>query len=78
MLRLDDGRYALIEFKLGSRQIEEGVEHLLKLQNLIRKFNETECAKMKEPELLIVITGGEMAYRRKDGVYIIPIGCLKE
>ena len=78
VLRLNDGRYALIEFKLGSRQIEEGVEHLLTLQNLIRSFNETESIKMKEPELLIVITGGEMAYRRKDGVCIIPIGCLRD
>ena len=78
VLRLDDGRYALVEFKLGSKQIEEGVEHLLKLQNLIHKFNETENSKIKEPQLLIVITGGEMAFRRKDGVYIIPVGCLRE
>lgn len=78
VLRLDDGRYALIEFKLGSRQIEEGVEHLLRIQSLIRKHNEAENVKIKEPELLMVITGGEMAYRRKEGVYIIPIGCLRD
>ena len=79
VLRLDDGRYALIEFKLGGRYIEEGTEHLLTMLNLIRKNNKTEgAAKIREPDLLIVITGGEMAYRRKDGVYIIPIGCLRE
>jgi len=78
VLRLNDGRYTLIEFKLGSRQIEEGAEHLLALQNLIRKYNAVESVKINEPEFLTIITGGEMAYRRKDGIYIIPVGCLKE
>jgi uncharacterized protein len=78
VLRLNDGRYTLIEFKLGSRQIEEGAEHLLALQNLIRKYNTAESVKIKEPEFLTIITGGEMAYRRKDGIYIIPVGCLNE
>ena len=82
VLRLGDGRYALIEFKLGSSQIEEGIQHLQTIQSLIRKYNESNGAassgaNIKEPELLIIITGGEMAYRRKDGIYIIPIGCLK-
>ena len=76
VLHLSDGRYALIEFKLGSRQIEEGAKHLLTLLNLIQKHNETQNVKIKEPDLLIIITGGEMAYRRKDGIYLIPIGCL--
>jgi predicted AAA+ superfamily ATPase len=78
VLRLNDGRYALIEFKLGSKQIEEGAEHLLTMQNLIRKYNAAESVKIREPDLLIIITGGEMAYRNKDGIYIIPIGCLRE
>jgi len=77
VLHLGDGRYALIEFKLGSRQIEEGAKNLLTMLNLIQKFNETQSVKIKEPELLIIITGGEMAYRRKDGIYLIPIGCLR-
>jgi predicted AAA+ superfamily ATPase len=78
VLRLGDGRYALIEFKLGSKQIEEGAKHLLTMQNLICKYNAAENVKIKKPELLIVITGGEIAYRRKDGVYLIPIGCLRD
>jgi len=77
VLHLVDGRYALIEFKLGSNQIEEGAAHLLELKNLIQKANEEKRAKLREPDLLIVITGGEMAYTRKDGVKIIPIGCLR-
>jgi hypothetical protein len=45
---------------------------------MINKYNAAESVKIKEPEFLIVITGGEMAYRRKGGIYIIPIGCLRE
>lgn len=78
VLHLADGRYALIEFKLGSKQIDEGAKHLLELKQLIIKHNnENTKAKIKEPDLLIIITGGEMAFTRNDGVKIIPIGCLK-
>lgn len=72
ILHLNDGRYALIEFKLGSKQIEEAAKHLLELNELIKKAN------IKEPELLLIITGGEVAFTRSDGVKIIPIGCLKD
>lgn len=79
VLHLDDGRYALIEFKLGSREIEEGAEHLLKIKELVRVYNEKEkqCP-LREPDLLMVITGGNMAYTRNDGVKVVPIGCLKD
>ena len=77
VLHLSDGRYALIEIKLGSREIEEGAARLIELKNLIQKANEGKQAKIREPDLLIVITGGEMAYTRNDGVIIIPIGTLK-
>jgi hypothetical protein len=52
--------------------------HLLELKNLIKKANDGKKARLNEPELLIVITGGEMAYTRKDGVKVIPIGTLKD
>ena len=79
MLHLDDGRYALIEFKLGSSEIEEGAGHLLQLKHLIRKYNEKEAqVPLCEPDLLLVITGGEMAYTREDGVKIVPIGTLRD
>ena len=71
VLHLRDGRYALIEMKLGSREIEEGASHLRKLKALIQEHN------LKEPSFLMVITGGQFAYRREDGVLIVPIGCLK-
>lgn len=78
VLHLDNGKYALIEFKLGSREIEEGAGHLLQLKALIRKYNENEQqCKLREPDLLLIITGGNMAYTREDGVKIIPLACLK-
>ena len=78
VLHLNDGRYALIEFKLGSREIEEGARHLLEISNLVKKYNEKEKqVPLREPDLLIIITGGEMAYCRADGVKVIPIGTLR-
>lgn len=79
VLHLDNGKYALIEFKLGSREIEEGATHLLQLKELIMKYNENEKqSPLREPDLLMVITGGSMAYTRKDGVKVIPIACMKD
>ncbi len=72
VLHLDDGRYALIECKLGSKDIEKSAEHLLELKTLIEK------TPLKAPDMLIVLTGGELAYTRPDGVKIIPLGCLKD
>jgi len=66
VLHLGDGRYALVECKLGSQEIEEGAAHLKEIVQLIR-----------EPDQIIVLTGGTMAYTRQDGVKIIPLGCLK-
>jgi len=79
VLHLEDGRYALIECKLGSKDIEEGASHLKELKELVRKHNETEKQiPLREPDILIVLTGGELAYTRTDGVKIIPLACLKD
>lgn len=79
VLHLEDGRYALIECKVGSREVEEAAAHLLKLKELVQEANEKrEQGKLRLPDLLIVLTGGEMAYTRSDGVKVIPIGCLKD
>lgn len=79
VLHLDDGRYALIECKLGSREIEEGAKHLLEIKRLVAKKNQSEKqSRLREPDLLMVLTGGEMAYTRDDGVKIVPIGCLRD
>lgn len=79
VLHLRDGRYALIEFKLGSSEIDMGAGHLLKIKQLIKDYNEREKQiKLREPDLLMVITGGKLAYTRPDGVQVIPIGCLRD
>ncbi|HHV85986.1 MAG TPA: AAA family ATPase, partial [Petrimonas sp.] len=58
---------------------EEGAKHLLELKQLVQEKNEKEKQiKMRLPDLLIVLTGGEMAYTREDGVKIIPVGCLRD
>ena len=79
VLRIANGQFALIEFKLGSSEIEEGAMHLIEVQNLIREYNKKEKqVPLREPDLLIVITGGQLAYTREDGVKVIPLACLRD
>lgn len=79
VLHLEDERYALIECKLGSQEIEEGAKHLLEIRRLIQEYNKVENqVPLREPDLLIVLTGGQMAYTRADGVKVIPLTCLKD
>lgn len=72
IITLDDGRWAAVEVKLGSMEIEEGAEHLKKLAQTVN------TQKHPEPSFLMVLTGGEFAYKRDDGVFVVPIGCLKD
>ena len=72
VVHLNDGRYALIECKLGKSKIEEGAQNLLKINKLIESNNQ-----IRNPSFLAVLTGGNIAYTRKDGVKDIPIGCLR-
>lgn len=79
VLHLRDGRYALIEFKLGSADIDEGAKHLMKLEELVKRHNVKEKqVKLRLPDLKLVITGTQYGYKRPDGVYVVPIGCLKD
>ena len=79
VLRIANGQFALIEFKLGSSEIEEGAQHLIEIQNLIKEYNKKEKqVPLREPDLLIVITGGQLAYTREDGVKVIPLACLRD
>ena len=79
VLHLRDGRYALIEFKLGSSDIEQGAKHLNELENLIKQYNEKEQqVKLRLPDLKIIITGTQYGYKRQDGVLVVPIGCLRD
>jgi predicted AAA+ superfamily ATPase len=78
VLHLKDGRYALIEVKLGSNEIEEGAEHLKEIKRLVSEYNKSESqCPLRLPDLLMVITGGEYAYTREDGVVVCPVSALK-
>ena len=74
VLHRRNGTYGLIEIKLGGDGlIEEGAANLNALEEKI------DTTKMKAPSFKMVLTGtGMYAYRRKDGVYVVPIGCLKD
>lgn len=74
VVHLRNGAYGLIEIKLGGdRLIEEGAKSLLTLSGKL------DTVKMKQPSFLMVLTGtGDYAYRRTDGVFVVPIGCLKD
>lgn len=74
VVHLRDGRYGLVEIKLGGEKlIEEGVVTLKSLADKI------DSDKMKRPSFLMVLTAtGNYAYQREDGVYVVPIGTLKD
>ena len=74
VLHRRNGEYGLIEIKLGgNNNIEKGAETLKHLAEVI------DTDKMKAPAFLMVLTGvGQYAYRRPDGVFVVPIGCLKD
>ena len=67
---LDDGRWALVEVKMGQSRIDEGASHLLKLAERIDQTREGR------PSFLMVLTSTACAYRRKDGVVVVPLACL--
>ena len=74
VLHLHNGSYGLIEIKLGGETlIEEGAKNLKRLADII------DTTKMKNPSFMMVLTAvGQYAYMRKDGVMVVPIGCLKD
>lgn len=74
VVHLRNGQYGLVEIKLGGdRLIDEGASNLLKLRE---KINTDQ---MQEPAFMMVLTAvGQFAFRRKDGVFVVPISCLKD
>jgi predicted AAA+ superfamily ATPase len=72
IIHLKDGRWGAVEVKMGSKEIEAAAVNLLTLREKIH------LDKMQEPSFLMVLTAGELGYRRDDGVLIVPVGCLRE
>ena len=63
----------------GSKEIEDGANHLVRLHKLIVEHNKTEKQMpIREPDLKIVLTGGQYGYTRNDGVHVIPLACLRD
>ena len=72
VVHLRNGSYALIEIKLGGSEIDQAAQNLLSLKNKI------DITRMKAPSFLMVLSGTEFGYKREDGVYVVPLGCLKD
>lgn len=74
VIHLRNGSYGLVEIKLGGDNlIQEGAENLIKLKNKI------DTKIMNNPSFMMILTAtGNYAYKREDGVFVIPIGCLKD
>ena len=72
VIHLENGCWGAVEIKLGGNMIDKAAENLLKFKQKI------DTEHMQEPKFLMVLTGLNYAYRRPDGVYVVPIGCLKD
>lgn len=71
IIHLSDGRWAAVEVKLGTKQVDESAKNLLALKERI------DTEQIHEPSFVMIVTGTEFAYQRHDGVFVVPLGCLK-
>ncbi|HQC68511.1 MAG TPA: DUF4143 domain-containing protein [Clostridia bacterium] len=67
IVELNDGRWGGIEVKLGENEADKASANLIKLANI----------SATKPSFLMLLTNTQMAYQRDDGVYVIPLGCLR-
>lgn len=72
VVSLRDGRWGAVEVKLGGGQIEEASRNLLALKERV------DSESMGSPSFLMVLTGTGFAYRRTDGIFVVPLGCLRQ
>jgi len=71
IVHLSDGKWGAIEIKVGGNFIDAAAANLLKLKDKV------DATSMSEPSFLMILTGVPTAYKRPDGVLVVPIGCLK-
>jgi hypothetical protein len=71
VIHLNNGKFALVEIKLGGKEEDTAAEHLIELESLLLSKG------YALPQFKMILTGGELGYVREDGVMIVPIGCLK-
>ena len=72
VIHFNNGEYGLIQTKLGTKKVKEATDKLIELRSKIKTNN------IKEPKFLMVVTGSDIAYTTKEGVLIVPIGCLRD
>jgi predicted AAA+ superfamily ATPase len=71
VIHLADGSWGAAEIKMGAAEIEDAIENLQKLRRTV------DTGKMREPSFLMVLTATEHAFRMKNGIWVVPLGCLK-
>jgi len=71
IIQLNDGRWGAIEVKMGAGFIEEASDNLLKFKAKV------DVSKMQEPSFLMILTATETAFQMDNGVWVVPLGCLK-
>jgi predicted AAA+ superfamily ATPase len=71
IIQLADGRWGAVEIKMGAGEIEDACKVLLKLEKVV------DTKKMKKPSFLMVLTATEYAFQMDNGVWVVPLGCLK-
>jgi predicted AAA+ superfamily ATPase len=71
IIQLADGRWGAVEVKLGAGEIDKACDNLQRLKRVV------DTDKMNEPSILMVLTGTEYAFQMQNGIYIVPLGCLK-
>ena len=84
--QLSDGRYALIEIKVGVNSVPSAEKNLIKFSELINKHNKKAKentrhpgVEYREPDLLIVIcANAPMSYITENGVIVLPVGCIRD
>lgn len=72
IIRLNDGRWAAIEVKMGSHEFDSAAVRLIDFANKV------DHEKMGKPSFLAIVSATEFAYTRPDGIHVIPLGCLKD
>jgi hypothetical protein len=79
VVHLDNGKYGLIQSRLNSGQTEQGVQKLTELRASIKVNNALAGETLIiEPDFYMVVSGGETAFTTTDGIYVVPIGCLRD
>ena len=71
IIQLADGRWGAAEIKLGAGEVDKACDNLLKLKQIV------DSDKMNEPSFLMILTGTDYAFQMENGIWIVPIGCLK-